>query len=136
MIDEQRDHAAGNHGCNHIGNAGKSAPEDDAGDQRGEPHGGRVGMDITDMLDEVQQLLRQVQAAGHIDTEKVLQLAGPDQNSRTGGEAHHHRVGDEIHQRTEAGDPHGQLDDTHHEGERQRIGDVVDAARIGQHAQG
>ncbi len=99
-------------------------------------HGGRVGMDVTQMLDEIKQLLRQMQATGHVEAKKVLQLAGRDQNGRAGGEAHHHRVGDEIHQRAQARDAHGQFDDSHHERERQRVGHVVDAARIGQHAQG
>ena len=70
---------------------------------------------------------------GH--AKKVLHLLGCDENRGAGGKAHDHRVGNEVHQDTQPGEPHHELDNTHHEGEGQRIEHEVVGTGYGEDAQ-
>ncbi len=65
----------------------------------------------------------------------MLELAGGDEYRGAGGEADDDRVGDEVHQRAETRQPHGQLDGADHEGEGERIYDIFLRSRLRQHAQ-
>ena len=51
--------------------------------------------------------------------EKVLELAGANEDGGAGGEADHHRMGDEVDQGAEAGESHDQLEQAHHHGHGQ-----------------
>ena len=100
------------------------------------PHRDGVGVDVPEMAPDVEQDPVQRQAAGHLQAEEVLQLAGGDQHPRPGRESHDDGMGDEVDEGAEPREPHHELDRADHEGQGEGELDVGPGARLGERAQG
>ena len=65
----------------------------------------------------------------------MLELVDRDEDRGPRGEPHDDRVGDEVHEHPEPGDAERELDDPYHQGEGDRVGDVLRAPRHREGAQ-
>ena len=87
-------------------------------------------------MTELNQDVVQVPPAVHLDAEEMLELLGRDQERRTGGEAHDHRVRDEVDQGPHAREAQCKLHQADHEGQGQGERHIVRRARQRHHRQG
>ncbi len=67
--------------------------------------------------------------AFHADPEDLGKLRGGDDDGGAVGEAHHHGMGQEVHQHAEAEQPEHELEAPHHDGQQGRVHQV--ALRVG-----
>jgi hypothetical protein len=83
------------------------------------------GINLVYALQESAHRLEESQPRGHRHAEEILELCGNDEEPRAGREADHDRMRDEIDERAESRDSHRELQETHHQRERQHERDIV-----------
>ena len=125
------DNTADQHRKDHVGHSGPKMPDDDPGDQGYQADCNHVGVEIVPLAEHPYQGLMQMATARNADPEKMLQLTGGDDDRGPGREAGHHRMGNEIDDRTEPSQPHHQLDQADHDRKGQGQLDVISAPRFG-----
>ena len=82
-------------------------------------------MRLTDVVSEKHDCLVNVQPTRNCDAEEVLELTGPNQHGRTGGETYDDCVRNEIDQAAETCEAHRQLEHADHKGEGQGVANVI-----------
>jgi hypothetical protein len=132
LFQQRGDDAAGDHGDDHVRQLGHVAPRQQPGGERGHADQRDPQVRVAQMLGGVEQRLVEGGAARHREAEKVLELAGRDEERGAGREAHDHGVRDEVDERSQPGQSHRELHQPGHQAERQHHGDVAFAARLGQ----
>ena len=129
VCEQIRAHCADDHTGQHVRHAWQNAPAEKRARERCDADRRRPAVDLLDMAGELRQrgdqgwLLRQRQA------EKIAQLCGDDQQTRTCGEADDDGGRDEIHQHPESGRAERELDQPDHQVERQNQPDVIGRER-------
>ena len=94
--------------------------------KRQHPHGeGRPVSVVQRFLDHLHDGLVVMLGAVDVDTEQLGQLGRGNDDGRGVGEAIDHRVREEIHHQAQPQHPDQELQQTHHHGEQDGVGDVA-----------
>ena len=132
LVEGEGDQAADQHRGDHVGKLLPPAARGHAGRQRRQANGRDPRIDAVELECELVQDFVEGQAARDLDAEEGADLARCDQHRGTGGEADHHGMRNEIHQRAHARQAQRHLEnaDLQRQGEDQP--DILRCARFGQ----
>ena len=128
-VHDQRHRGSGQDRGQHVGHPREQAPRHEPRPEGGEADEGRRRIHRIGMAGEERDRRERVEGGRDLRAEEVLELVDRDEDRGAGGEPRDDRVGHEVHEHAEPGDAEHELDHAHHQGEGDRIGDVLRASR-------
>ena len=126
--EEPGEHAARDHRDDHRRDARGEAARAQRHDDREGARGRGPGIDRGERGREPVKAREESGSGRDRDTEEVVQLRGDDQQRGAGGKPDHDGVRDEVDQRSQAREPHRELDRADQQAQREHEREVVGAA--------